>query len=86
MAILLKGIVVMSLKNKIEICGDCILYDGDQIGFFSTGSNEVELSLTSEDLVNAEMPADKRKEILSNKRAIIQEIISRGFQIITEDD
>jgi hypothetical protein len=69
--------------SKIKVLGDVIVYDGDQIAFL-VRSNQVELSLTNEDLANGEVPASKRKEILRNKLVIEEEIKRLGFAIIEE--
>ena len=68
--------------NKLQVCGDCILYDGDQIAELDIHSNEVELNLTTEDMNNGEISIAKQKEILLNKQVIIQEIIRLGYTIV----
>ena len=73
----------MFLLNKIQFVVDAILYDGDQIAFLvDPNGKDIELSMTSEDLINGEIPFAKRQEILRNKQAIIQEIKRLGFIVV----
>jgi hypothetical protein len=67
--------------NKIQVCGDVIVYDGDQIAEI-VAPGCVELSMTHEDLKNGEVPLSKRREIVSNKNTIKQEICRLGYKVV----
>jgi hypothetical protein len=75
----------MTIENKLKVLGDSIMYDDDQVAFIM-GTHDVVLSLTDEDLENAEMPLVKCKEVVANRSAIVNWIKSNGYNIVEELD
>ena len=67
-------------SDKLKFDGECFLWDGYQVAFITSGKG-VCLSLSAEDLRNAECPTAVRKEIQANRYNIIEWIVKQGYHI-----
>ena len=67
-------------NEKLTFDGECFLWDGYQVAFITSGKS-VCLSLSNEDLRNAECPTSVRKEIQANRYNIVEAIVKQGYII-----
>ena len=71
--------------NKLQLISDCVLWDGDQIGFL-TDDKTIEMHTSFEDFENGEIDVPKQKEILAFLPEIEKALRLMGFAIEREAD